>query len=108
MQLSDAPRVPHRCNSRVPHPRLMGPPQWADLGLWLQTVMLLLVEAGLGSCAQEAWSVYPETVKRVGEIPDDHVFFCGLAIGHPDRGAAVNQFPNPRAPLAETIRFFDD
>lgn len=89
-------------------PRFMGKPQWADIGMWLQTVMLLLVEAGLGSCAQEAWSVYPDTVKRVGEIPDDHVFFCGLAIGHPDRGAAVNQFPNPRAPLTETVRFFDD
>ena len=89
-------------------PNFMGKPQWADLGMWLQTVMLLLVEAGLGSCAQEAWSVYPETVKRVGEIPDDHVFFCGLAIGHPDQSAALNQFPNPRAPLAETIRFLDD
>lgn len=89
-------------------PHFMGKPQWADLGMWLQTVMLLLVEAGLGSCAQEAWSVYPQTVKRVGEIPDDHVFFCGLAIGHPDRTAGLNQFPNPRAPLAETIRFLDD
>jgi len=50
-------------------PKFMGKPQWADLGMWLQTLMLLLVEAGLGSCAQEAWSVYPETVKRVGDIP---------------------------------------
>jgi nitroreductase len=89
-------------------PRFMGKPQWADLGMWLQTVMLLLVEAGMGSCAQEAWSVYPETVKRVGDIPDDHIFFCGLAIGHPDHGSAVNSFPNLRAPLDETVRFFID
>lgn len=89
-------------------PRIMGKPQWADLGMWLQTVMLLLVEAGLGSCAQEAWSLYPQTVKRVGEIPDDHVFFCGLAIGHPSRDAAINCFSNSRAPLAETVRFLND
>lgn len=89
-------------------PRLMGRPQWADLGMWLQTLMLLLVEAGLGSCAQEAWSVYPETVKRVGEIPADHIFFCGLAIGHPEAEAALNRFPNPRASLDETVRFLDD
>lgn len=88
-------------------PRLMGPPQWADLGLWLQTVMLLLVEAGLGSCAQEAWSAYPQTVKRVAEIPEEHLLFCGLAIGWPHEGAAVNSFPNPRAPLEETVRFLD-
>ena len=35
-------------------PKYMGPPQWSDIGMWLQTVMLLLREAGLDSCAQEA------------------------------------------------------
>lgn len=88
-------------------PRLMGPPQWADLGLWLQTVMLLLVEAGLGSCPQEAWSAYPETVKRVAGIPEDHLLFCGLAIGWPDPDAEINHFPNARARLEETVRFLD-
>ena len=88
-------------------PRLMGPPQWADMGLWLQTVMLLLVEAGLGSCAQEAWSAYPETVKGVTGIPDDHLLFCGLAIGWPEEEAEVNRFPNLRAPLEEVVRFLD-
>ena len=88
-------------------PRLMGPPQWADLGLWLQTVMLLLVEAGLGSCPQEAWSAYPQTVKRASGIPDDHLLFCGLAIGWPDSEAPVNAFPNDRAPLEDTVRFLD-
>lgn len=89
-------------------PHWMGKPQWADLGMWLQTLMLLLVEAGLGSCAQEAWSTYPETVKRVAEIPADHIFFCGLAIGYPAVSAPINSFPNPRAPLDEMVRFFDE
>ena len=88
-------------------PRLMGPPLWADLGFWLQTVMLLLVEAGLGSCPQEAWSAYPDTVKRVTGIPQDHILFCGMAIGWPDDEAPVNRFPNPRADLSETVRFLD-
>ena len=60
------------------------------------------------SCAQEAWSHYPETVKRVGEIPDDHDFFCGLAIGYPDPAAAINSFENARAKLDETVRFLSD
>lgn len=89
-------------------PKIMGKPQWADMGMWLQTVMLLLVEAGLGSCAQEAWSHYPETVKRVGEIADDHDFFCGLAIGYPDPAAAINSFDNARASLDETVKFLSD
>ncbi|MDT0576013.1 nitroreductase [Croceicoccus sp. F390] len=88
-------------------PRIMGPPQWADVGMWLQTVMLLLVEQGLASCAQEAWSAYPDTVKRVAGIPDDHVLFCGLAIGWPEPDAAINRFANPRVALEDTVRFLD-
>ncbi len=38
--------------------RIMGPPQWADMGMWLQSVMLLLVEHGLASCPQECWAMY--------------------------------------------------
>ncbi|RYF71302.1 MAG: nitroreductase, partial [Comamonadaceae bacterium] len=36
--------------------RRMGPPQWADCGMYLQTVMLLLREEGLDSCPQECWA----------------------------------------------------
>jgi nitroreductase len=69
--------------------------------------MLLLVEAGLGSCPQEAWSAYPQTIKQVAGIPDDHLLFCGLAIGWPDPDAPVNSFANARAPIEETVRFLD-
>ena len=44
--------------------RIMGPPQWSDLGMFLQSFMLLAQEAGLDTCAQECWSRYPETVGR--------------------------------------------
>ena len=33
--------------------RQMGPPQWSDLGMFLQTFMLLAQEHGLDTCAQE-------------------------------------------------------
>mgnify|MGYP000016358220 CR=1 FL=1 len=41
--------------------RKMGPPQWSDLGMFLQTFMLLAQEAGLDTCAQEWWSATPST-----------------------------------------------
>lgn len=85
----------------------MGPPQWSDMGMWLQTLMLLLVEAGLASCAQESWSISPQTVKLIAEIPDDHMLFCGLAIGYAASSAPVNVFENPRAPMVESVRFLD-
>lgn len=86
-------------------PRYMGPPQWSDIGMWLQTVMLLLREEGLDSCPQEAWAVYSPQIREVVSIPDDHIFFCGLAIGKRDPLAPVNAFPVARAPLDEVVRF---
>lgn len=86
-------------------PRYMGLPQWSDVGMWLQTVMLLLREEGLDSCPQEAWALYHSRIREVVSIPDDHIFFCGLAIGYRDPDAAVNLFEVPRVPLEEAIRF---
>ena len=78
--------------------RIMGPPQWADMGMWLQSVMLLLVEHGLASCPQECWAMYGATVRRTIGLGDDQILFTGLAIGYADEDAAVNQWPVPRAP----------
>lgn len=86
-------------------PRYMGPPQWSDIGMWLQTVMLLLREAGLDSCAQEAWSTFGEPVRAALKIPDDHIFFCGLAIGYRDPDAPINRFAVPRNDLREVIEW---
>lgn len=86
-------------------PRYMGPPQWSDMGMWLQTVMLLLREEGLDSCAQEAWAVYQKQIRQSVDLPEDHVFFCGLAIGWRDPAAPVNQFEVPRASLEDVVTF---
>jgi hypothetical protein len=42
--------------------RRMGAPLWADVGMYLQTAMLLLRTEGLHSRPQMAWSVYHRTV----------------------------------------------
>lgn len=86
-------------------PRYMGKPQWSDIGMWLQTVMLLLREEGLDSCAQEAWSAFGEPLRAAVDIPDDHIFFCGLSIGYRNADAPVNNFPVDRASLDEVVRW---
>jgi nitroreductase len=89
--------------------RIMGPPQWSDMGMWLQSVMLLLVEHGLASCPQECWAMYGATVRETLGLGEEQILFSGLAIGHADTGAAVNQWPVPRVGLDEVIdwRGFD-
>lgn len=82
----------------------MGPPQWSDLGMFLATFMLLAVEAGLATCAQECWAVYPETVRAFLETPDDRMLFCGMAIGYEDTAAPANALRTERADPGEWLR----
>ena len=50
-------------------PKYMGPPQWSDIGMWLQSIMLLCREEGLDTCPQEAWAVYTPQIREVVDIP---------------------------------------
>lgn len=64
--------------------RDLGLPQWADIGMYLQSVMLLLRAEGLHSCPQMAWSQVRKTVAEVLSPPDGLILFCGMSIGHAD------------------------
>jgi nitroreductase len=85
--------------------REMGSPQWADLGMYLQTVMLLLRAEGLHSCPQMAWSVYRRTVAEFVLPPDGLVLFCGMSIGFEDIDDAAQHARTGRAALEETVTF---
>jgi nitroreductase len=82
----------------------MGPPQWSDLGMFLQSFMLLAVEAGLATCAQECWAVYPETIKVFLDTPDERMLFCGMAVGYEDPNEPANQLRTERADISEWVR----
>lgn len=86
--------------------RDLGRPQWSDLGMYLQTVMLLLRAEGLHSCPQMAWSQVRKTVAETVSPPEDLTLFCGMSIGYED--TAVGSVRTGRAPLAETVTFIGD
>ena len=85
--------------------RRMGPPQWSDLGMFLQSVMLLLREAGYDSCPQECWAVYPQTIGEFINIPNERMLFCGMAIGLRNAEHPVNALASKRAPLEAFVSF---
>jgi nitroreductase len=85
--------------------RQMGPPQWSDLGMFLQTFMLLAVERGLATCAQEYWSVRHGAISTFVDAPDNEMLFCGMAIGYADPAAPVNSLRSERMPLEQWARF---
>lgn len=85
--------------------RRVGPPQWSDVGMFMQTIMLLAVEAGLDTCAQEAWSQFPKTVGRHLELPDNEMLFSGMALGYRDAQHPINTVRTRRDPLVQFATF---
>ncbi|MFB7916479.1 nitroreductase [Streptomyces sp. NPDC056061] len=83
--------------------RTMGPGQWGDAGMYLQTVMLLLRAEGLHSCPQVMWTMYRRTVARAVGADDGLALFCGVAVGFEEEG--VPQLRTGRADMAETVSF---
>jgi nitroreductase len=88
--------------------RRLGPPQWSDLGMYMQTVMLLAREHGLHTCPQEAWSVWYRTVGEFLQLPAELMLFSGMALGYADPAHPINTLRTQRAPLEEfaTLRGF--
>ncbi|MGQ4432579.1 nitroreductase [Streptomyces sp. SAS_260] len=83
--------------------RTMGPGQWGDAGMYLQTVMLLLRAEGLHSCPQVMWTMYRKTVSRTVKADDELVLFCGISVGFEKEG--VPRLRTGRAGMAETVNF---
>lgn len=87
--------------------RQMGSPQWADLGMYLQTVMLLASERGLATCPQECWAHYPQTLGEFLGVPPHRTVFCAVAIGYEDETARANRLRTVRAPASEWLRMVE-
>lgn len=83
----------------------MGPPQWSDLGMFLQTFMLLAQEQGIDTCAQEAWSLKSESIYQFFNIDESEILFCGMAIGIRDKDSVINQLESERRPIDDWAEF---
>ena len=83
----------------------MGPPQWSDLGMFLQTLMLLAQEAGIDTCAQEAWAMKNDSVSKFVGSDKNDILFCGLALGYKDEDAVINQLSSERRPIEQWAKF---
>jgi nitroreductase len=85
--------------------RQMGLGQWADLGMFMQNIMLLAREQGLHTCAQEAWAAWYRTVGEYLQLPPHLMLFCGMALGYCDQQAPINRLRTERAALDEFAVF---
>ncbi|MEO1253095.1 MAG: nitroreductase, partial [Pseudomonadota bacterium] len=84
-----------------------GPPQWSDVGMYMQTLMLLATEAGLDTCAQESWSRWPQTVIEFCGLPEGAIVFSGMALGFRDDEHPINRLRADRAGLDDFATFHE-
>ncbi len=83
--------------------RQMQQGQWSDLGMFLQSIMLLAREHGLHTCPQEAWAVWHRVIREYLQVPANEMIFCGMAIGYADETHPVNTLDSERADLNEYV-----
>lgn len=83
----------------------LGRAQWAHLGMFMQSLALVAVERGLGTCMQEFWGMLRLRLHRHFELPETDLVYCGMALGYPDMAAPVNGLRSSRAAVDEFASF---
>ena len=79
--------------------------QWSDLGMFMQSIMLLAREEGLHTAPQEAWAIWYKTVSKFLNIPEELMLFCGMGIGYADEDDPINTFRSKRVDIEDFADF---
>jgi nitroreductase len=88
--------------------RDLGPADAVGVGMFLQILLLVLTEHGLGSCIEVSVTGYPEVVRAQLSIPAELSILCGLAVGYPDPEFPANQLQTAREPIKEHVIFLEN
>ncbi len=80
---------------------------WGHVGMFLQNLWLTAIDEGLGVCLQESWSIYPKTVKKVIDCPNNEMIWCGIAMGYPNNEHPINNYRTSRDSIDAFTSFID-
>ena len=78
---------------------------WGHVGMFIQNICLSAIDNDMGTCLQESWSIYPETVKDVLNIPDNEIVWCGIALGYPNLEHPINNYRTSRESIDKFVTF---
>lgn len=96
----DAPHVVFLCIDDV-----FGAQTIADVGMYVQTLMLAMSVNGIASCAQGTLKDYPDLVREAFGLGSETKVLFGISFGYEDPHVPANQARTERAPLTETVQF---
>jgi len=67
-----------------------------DIGAVMQTICLVALAHGLGTCIEGQGVTYPEVLREIGKIPDEKQIVTAIAIGYPNWSFPANSITTPR------------
>jgi len=76
-----------------------------DLGIYAQTLTLLLQEQGISSCMQGALGQFPDPVKAMFDLPEERGILFGMSFGYADEAAPANATRTDREALENSVIF---
>jgi len=77
-----------------------------DLGIYAQTLALLMAERGISCCMQGALGMFPDAARRMFALPDEVGILFGMSFGYADHAAPANKARTDRVPTDLAVRFF--
>ncbi len=86
-------------------PKTMNEINSIDIGIFLQSIIMLFTERGIACCPQGALANFPDPVRRIADIPEENGIIVGISFGYEDVGAQINSAKMPRATLDEIASF---
>jgi len=81
-------------------------PQYMDVGIYVQSLMLLAREAGLHTAPQGWWRNWPGVCADHLNIPDEEEVLVGMSLGYGNPDAPVNNLYADRADIHDVIQFY--
>jgi len=78
---------------------------WIDYGMFLQAIATAARARGLDTCAMAIFAEYPNTVRRLLDLPDSDFVLCGMALGAEDTAAPANALRTERVAAERFCEF---
>ncbi|WP_246775322.1 nitroreductase [Bradyrhizobium diazoefficiens] len=76
-----------------------------DIGMYAQSVMLLLTAHGIASCAQGALGLFPDVVRDHLGVPSNLKLLFGISFGYEDPDVKANTARVGRAEINDVVQF---
>ena len=77
-----------------------------DLGIYAQTLSLILTEHGLSICMQGALGQFPDPVKNALNLPEQRGILFGISFGYANEKALGNNTRKDRKEIENAVAFF--